>query len=411
MDKEHSKPELLSVDQALELLLARAQPVGETEPVKTPSALGRVLAEPLHAGADVPGWDNSAMDGYALRVADLRPGAAPGLRISQRIPTGTMGGPLAAGTAARIFTGAPVPAGADAVVMQERCSRNGDRVVVNAEVRAGENIRRAGEDVRKGEMILDPGVRLLPQHLALAASSGYARLPVYRTLKVAILSTGDELVPTGESLEPGKIHDSNRHCFLGLLAALGCEVADYGLVPDRLEATREALIEASSNSDLILTSGGVSVGEEDHVRAAVESLGSLHLWRVAIRPGKPLAFGEAGGVPFFGLPGNPVAMFVTFCIFVRPYILARQGRRDLMPQAMHVPAGFSRDKPYKTREFMRARLSTDTSGEDRLQLYHSRSSGVLSSLTWADGLAVLKENSTIEEGDRIAYLPFSTLLY
>jgi len=405
-----SKPELLSVDDALELLLTQALPLTEVVQVNTAEALGRVLARDLQADADVPGWDNSAMDGYALRVADMQAEPPTRLWVSQRIATGRVGTALEAGTAVRIFTGAPVPAGADTVVMQEHCSRDGEYVEINVSSPVGKNIRRAGEDVRQGDLILQAGVRLLPQHLGMAASSGFGRVPVYRPLKVAILSTGDELVPADTALGPGQIHDSNRHCFLGLLAALGCRVEDLGLIPDRLDATREAIEKAAASADLVLSSGGVSVGEEDHVKAAVEALGRLQMWRVAIRPGKPLAFGEIGGVPFFGLPGNPVAMFVTFCIFVRPFILACQGRNDILPRCLHVPAGFSRDRVEKSREYMRARMCEDAHGTNQLQLYHSRSSGVLSSLTWADGLAILKENTVIQEGDCVDYLPFSTLL-
>ncbi len=410
--KNSSPPvsDLLSVDDTLDLLLSRVVVVNEYEHLNTPAALGRTLAKELRANADVPGWANSAMDGYALLAADMGSGPETCLRVSQRIVAGGVGETLEAGTAARIFTGAPMPPGADAVVMQERCIRNGDEVVIKGRVNTDDNVRHAGEDVRCNDLILEPGVCLLPQHLGLAASSGYARIPVYRRLRVAIISTGDELVPAGEPLGPGKIHDSNRHCFLGLLAALGCEVVDYGLVADQLDATCDVIAEASENTDLIVVSGGVSVGEEDYVKAAVERLGRLQFWRVAIRPGKPLAFGEVGGVPFFGLPGNPVAMFVAFCIFVRPFILASGGRRDIQPHTMHVPAGFSREKPDSRREFMRARLHVNAAGVDELQLYHSRSSGVLSSLTWADGLAVLKENCTIKQDDLVEYLPFSSLL-
>jgi len=411
MNSAPSSSDLLAVDDTLELLLSQAVAVGEYQQVKTPLALGRTLAKELHAGADVPGWANSAMDGYALRVADMGCGPQTTLRVSQRISAGSVGAPLEPGTAARIFTGAPIPTGADAVVMQERCSRSVDSVVIRGQVFADDNIRHAGEDVRKGDLILQPGIRLLPQHLGLAASSGFAEVSVYRPLRVAILSTGDELVAAGEPLAAGQIHDSNRHCFLGLLAALGCEVVDYGLVADNLEVTGEVLAKAAQNADLVLASGGVSVGEEDHVKGAVESIGRLQFCRVAIRPGKPLAFGEVGGIPFFGLPGNPVAMFVAFCIFVRPFIVASQGRLDVAPRRMPVAAGFDRDRADTRREFRCARLCRNEAGVDELQLYHSRSSGVLSALSWADGLAELKENRTIKYGDYVDYLPFSSLLY
>jgi molybdopterin molybdotransferase len=400
---------LLSYEQAVERLLTAAQPLTETEPVALQAALGRVLAAPLVSVIDVPGWDNSAMDGYALRAADA---AAPGVRlaVSQRIPAGAAPRPLASGTAARIFTGAPIPEGADAVVMQEACSADADGVTVNAAVQPGDNVRRRGEDIAAGAEILPAGTRLQPQHIGLAASVGVAELAVYRRLKVALFASGDELVMPGEPLPPGAIYNSNLFTATGLLQALGCEVIDLGIVEDTLEATMAALRRGAAEADMVIASGGVSVGEEDHVKPAVQRLGSLDLWRIAIRPGKPVAFGHVDGTPFLGTPGNPVSLFVTFLLFARPFLLKRMGAVDWLPKALQVSAGFAWPRPDKRREFHRARLEHDQEGRLVVQVHPSRSSGVLSSVAWADGLVVIPEGQAVERGDVVDYLPFAELL-
>jgi len=403
---------LLSVEEALGLLLAHARPIEGTEPVPIMEGLGRVLAEPLYSAIDVPGWDNSAMDGYALRAADLVPTGGL-LRVAQRIPAGAAGKPLEPGTAARIFTGAPVPQGADTVVIQEVCSTQGDSVQVPVDVRAGANIRRAGEDIAAGSEVLAAGTRLAPQHLGLAASVGVPEIAVYRRLRVAVFSSGDELVMPGDPLGPGQIYNSNRFTLRGLLAAMGCEVTDLGIVEDTLEATVETLSKAAREADLILASGGVSVGEEDHVKPAVERLGSLDLWRVAIRPGKPLAFGHIGvrRTPFIGAPGNPVSLFVTFCLFARPFIRRLQGMEEVVDaQTFRVRAGFEWTKPAERREFLRGRLAPAADGEPEVTLYPSRSSAVLSSVVWANGLVVVPEGQVLKKGDWVSFLPFSELL-
>ncbi len=321
---------LLSFDEALARLLAGARPPAETEVVDTLAAGGRVLAQGQVSSLDVPPLDNSSMDGYALRCADV---PAPGtrLRLAQRIPAGSVGAPLAAGSTARIFTGAPIPPGADAVVMQELVEHHGGEVTINHVPHAGEWIRRAGEDIRAGAEILAAGSRIGPQQAGLAASVGLARLPLFRRVRVAVFFTGDELVMPGEPLPAGAIYNSNRYLLRGLLDRLGCEVTDFGIVPDKLDATRGVLREAAAGHDLIVTSGGVSVGEEDHVKPAVQAEGALELWKIAIKPGKPLAFGRVGaegrGASFIGLPGNPVSSFVTFLLLVRPFILRLQGVR------------------------------------------------------------------------------------
>ncbi|HUX63881.1 gephyrin-like molybdotransferase Glp [Sulfuricella sp.] len=400
---------MLSADEALSFLLARVRPANKTEQIATSDALGRVLAERLTSAVNVPPLDNSAMDGYAVRIADLM-NASTRLRVTQRIPAGTVGQPLEAGQAARIFTGAPVPAGCDAVVMQEYCGVEGNTVTVSKHPKTGENIRRSGEDIAAGAEILPAGIRLRPQEMGLAASVGIATLLVYRKLKVATFFTGDEIVMPGESLKPGQIYNSNRFVLTGLLQALGCEVIDLGIVPDDFTATVKVLETATAGADLIITSGGVSVGEEDHVKAAVEAVGKLDLWKIAIKPGKPLAFGEVGTVPFIGLPGNPVSAFVTFCLFVRPFILRSQGITAAVPQAFSLKADFDWLKPDKRREFLRARLHTAENGEVEVQLYPHQGSGVLTSTVWADGLVEVQEGTPIQRGETVKFLPFSGLL-
>lgn len=402
-------PALKPLEEALDLLLSHARAVGQSEQVELGDALGRVLAEPLLSQVTVPPWDNSAMDGYAVRAADVTPGVV--LPVSQRIPAGASGEPLQPGTAARIFTGAPVPEGADAVVIQEVCCSVEGGVQINQGIEAGANIRRAGEDTQEGQQVLPAGTRLGPQHIGLAASVGFARLPVYRRLKVALFSSGDELVHPGEPLGPGQIYNSNEYTLTALLQALGCEVQTLGIVQDTFDATCQALSEAAASADLVMSSGGVSVGEEDHLKPAVEKLGSLDLWKIAIRPGKPLAFGHIDGTPFIGTPGNPVSLFVTFCLFARPFILKQMGVQEgLLPTPLQARIDFDWPQPDKRREFARARLALDERGEARVSIFHSRSSGVLSSTAWANGLAILPENTALSQGDLVAFLPYSELL-
>lgn len=403
-------PELKSLEEALALILDRAVPVTETEEVYLPSALGRVLAETVTSRVTMPPWDNSAMDGYAVNNADL---TGPGVRlpVSQRIPAGVSGVPLESGTAARIFTGAPVPENADTVVMQEVCESEGDAVVIMKAPSPGANIRRAGEDTREGDQVLATGVRLQPQHLGLLASLGVDKVRIYRRVKVAVFSSGDELVMPGTPLAPGQIYNSNEYTLEALLRNIGCEVVNLGIVEDTLEATCDALQEAAGQADLVMASGGVSVGEEDHIKPAVEKLGTLGLWKIAIRPGKPLAFGHIGKTPFIGTPGNPVSLFVTHCLFARPFILKSQGvSGDLSPAAVMARVNFDWTRPDKRREFARGRLELDDQGEPWVSVHHSRSSGVLSSLAWANGLAVLPESKPLSKGDLVRFLPFNALL-
>ena len=400
---------MLSFEQALEKLLSAAQAVEEVRSLPLTAAAGRVLAAPQQSTVAVPPLDNSAMDGYAVRLADI---SALGvcLPVSQRIPAGTVGTTLQAGTAARIFTGAPIPAGADAVIMQELCEHGENGVVINHLPRANENIRRAGEDIAVGDQILKPGIKLRPQDIALAASAGLPELPVYRRLRVGVFFTGDELVQPGEPLPPGAIYNSNRYALRALLEGLGCEVRDLGTVPDNFEATRDALRRAAADNDLIVTSGGVSVGEEDHVKPAVEAEGQLDMWKIAIKPGKPLAFGEVrrdgGKAWFIGLPGNPVSAIVTFMIMVRPFILRLQGVADVTPRAFNLRADFDWLRPDVRAEFLRARMNENGG----VELHPNQGAGVVTSLCWGDGLVLNKPGLAINKGDSVRFVPFSELL-
>ncbi|WP_251367768.1 gephyrin-like molybdotransferase Glp [Polynucleobacter sp. JS-JIR-II-b4] len=410
-----TKPPMLTAQQALDHLLSHAQTVGESEKVAMQAALGRVLAENVNSLVDVPPLDNTAMDGYAVRSADT---ATPGktLKIAQRIPAGSMGAPLESGTAARIFTGAPVPPGADAVVMQEDCSLEGEggQVIINITPTAGQWIRRKGEDLTAGKTALTAGAFLRPQELGVAASAGLTHLSVKRRVKVAAFFTGDELALPGEPLKPGGIYNSNRDTLLACLKSLGCDATDLGIVPDRLDATRDALRKASKDHDLIITSGGVSVGEEDHIKPAVTAEGRLDLWQIAIKPGKPLAFGAVrksddpkdGEAWFIGLPGNPVSSFVTFLLFVRPFILKLQGREARLPQSYFMRADFDWLKADRRNEFLRVKLNSNGG----LDLFPNQSSGVLTSASWGDGLVDCPPNQPIKAGDLVKYIPFDALL-
>jgi molybdopterin molybdotransferase len=396
---------MLSVDEALELLLSSAKTVDGREMVSTLAAAGRVLAADQRSDIDVPPLDNTSMDGYAVRAADCRGGAR--LRIAQRIAAGDVGQTLEPGTAARIFTGAPIPPGADAVVMQEVCTVEGDEVIVQEPPRVGQWIRRVGEDIRAGSTILETGCRLRPQEAGLAASVGLATLPVYRRMKVAVFSTGNELIMPGDPLPKGAIYNSNRYTLHGLLQALGCEIVDLGIVPDTLAATREAFRAAAAGNDLIITSGGMSVGEEDHVKPAVEAEGRLDMWRIAMKPGKPLAFGRVGEAAFVGLPGNPVSTLVTFMLFVRPFILRCQGARAVAPQSYAMRADFDWPQPDVRREYLRVRVN----GAGGLDLFPNQSSGVLTSAVWGDGLVEVAPRKPIAQGYTVRFLPFAEMLH
>jgi molybdopterin molybdotransferase len=413
---------LKSLDEALAELLAQVQGLQQTELVSTFDADGRVLAQAVTSSLHVPPQDNSAMDGYAVRCSDLGSGAL--LKVSQRIPAGNAGSALQAGTVARIFTGAPIPVGADAVVMQEDCefvqsdnSNSIGNVRVHAAPKLGQWIRRAGEDVARGAVVLQKGERLTPASLGLAASIGLAQLQLVRQPKVALFSTGDELVMPGdiapENMPAGSIYNSNRFFLRALLKRLGCEVTDMGIVPDNLEATKAALRSAAEGHDLILTSGGVSVGEEDHIKPAVTALGELNLWQIAIKPGKPFAYGKVNNAVnsthFIGLPGNPVSSFITFLVLVRPFILKLQGVENTTStatQSIAVKADFTWAKADKRREFLR--VKRNSSGG--LDLFPNQSSGVLTSAVWGDGVVDNPAGQTIAVGDMVQFVSFAELL-
>lgn len=404
----------MPLDEALARLLAQALPRVETEEVSTFEADGRVLAQDVVSGLTVPPRDNSSMDGYAVRVADCGAAAAE-LVVAQRIPAGTVGTPLLAGTAARIFTGAQIPEGADAVVMQEDTTALPEdgglgRVRIDVPPMAGQWIRRAGEDVAAGDVVLAQGTRLTPAALGLAASVGMDRLQVARRPRVVLLSTGDELVMPGEvapeAMKPGAIYNSNRFFMRALLTRLGCEVTDLGIVPDRRDATIEALRTAAAHNDLIVTTGGVSVGEEDHIKAAVQALGELQLWSLSMKPGKPFAYGRIGRAHVTGLPGNPVSSFLTFLLLVRPFLLTLQGATRVAPQPVPMRADFDWPRADRRREFLRARRNA----AGGLDLFPNQSSGVLTSTVWGDGVIDTPAGQAFRAGDLVQFIGFDTLL-
>ncbi len=424
------RPGLMSLEDALSRLLGAAEPLPGQEELSTLEADGRVLAQDIRSALDVPGFDNSSMDGYAVNSAEVAAAAAAGqaLPVSQRIPAGHFGPVLQPGSVARIFTGAPVPEGADAVQMQEEAEVQPDGSVrlLQAPI-PGQFIRRRGEDIRQGEVVLKAGTRLGPAELGLAASLGLAALPVRTRPRVALFSTGDELVMPGEvapqDMAPGAIYNSNRYFLAVLLRRLGCEVSDLGIVPDRRDATLAALQQAAASHDLIVTSGGVSVGEEDHVKPAVQQLGGRDLWQIAIKPGKPFAQGwiaregDTGRCHFVGLPGNPVSSFVTFLLLVRPLLLRLQGitggqgvesrsGADGLPPALALPAHFDWPRADRRREFLRVRRNA----AGGLDLFPNQSSGVLTSVAWCDGLVDLPAGQTVARGDRVNFHPLAALL-
>ena len=407
-----SQPSALTpIDEALSFLLASVAPCCEAEVVALLCASGRILSHSITAPLSVPPMANSAMDGYALRSADSVDPERD-LAVSQRIAAGQLGARLEAGTAARIFTGAPLPAGADAVVMQENCERRGEGIRVNKAVLPNENVRPIGADIKAGSTVFAQGRRLRPQDIGALASLGLTEVSVTRKLRVALMTTGDELQRPGSALLPGQIYDSNFATLTALLTGLHVDIVDCGRVGDTLAATRDALLDAAGRADCVITTGGVSVGEEDHVRAAIEQLGTIDLWKLAVKPGKPFAFGkitsEGESCQFFGLPGNPVSAFVTFALVVRPALLALQGATPASPHSFSVRSGFSRDKGGPRQEYLRAVLEQAPEGLVATPL-RNQSSGVALSLSRSDGLLIVPPSVGVSQGEILQFIPFSEL--
>lgn len=404
-----SKSELTPLDVAIDTLLQKLPTIEEQETVGLLNANGRILAEDCVAEINVPSQANSAMDGFAIRSEDLGKEAGT-LRVSQRIAAGELGTQLNTGEAARIFTGAAVPPGADAVVMQENCSLQDGQLTVLKRVERGENLRQAGEDIAAGTRLFQAGHRLRPQDIGLLAAIGKGEVEVKRNLKVALMTTGDELVQPGTPLKPGQIYNSNYYMLCSLLNALNVQVIDVGIIGDDFDSTRAALAEAAAVADCVISTGGVSVGEEDHVKAAVEAQGSLELWKLAIKPGKPLACGKIAGTQFFGLPGNPVSAFVTFALVVRPCLLRMLGCLNPFAQRFKLNAGFVAAKTGERQEFMRCLIVEDTQAGLQLRPFDNQSSGVGTSLSNTAGLAIIPPYTSVAIGDSLEFIPFSEIL-
>lgn len=401
---------LVPVDEAIRHLLDQAPPSPPVQWIALDLALARVLASDVLCPMNLPAWDNSAMDGYAVRAADV-PAAGGALALSGRIAAGDgPDEPLQTGQAVRIFTGAPLPPGADTVVPQESCRVEDGRVWLPA-VNRGDHVRKEGEERRQGDCLLKAGMRLRAQELGLLAGAGVAKVEVFRPLQVGLLSSGDELREPGETLAPGQIYNSNRHTLAALLRGWGFEVHDFGVMPDQLQASRQALRLAAAECDVLLTSGGVSVGEEDHLKQAIAALGNIDLWRLAIQPGKPLAFGDVEGKPWIGLPGNPSAALITALIVVRPFLFRAQGVGDVQPVPLRVPAGFDWLKRNRRRQYLRARLMTDATGHLCVELHPQQSSAMLTAACWADGLAVVECEAQVHKHEPVMYLPFAGLMH
>lgn len=400
------QPGIMSLEQARARLLTQANCRVEREVIPLAEASERILAQAIYAAVDVPPADNSAMDGYAVRLSDLDPESETSLVIAQRVPAGVSPLPLAECSVARIFTGAEIPAGADAVVMQEQVRLEGDHVIISAGVREKQNIRPQGQDIAAGSLVLEAGERLTPVALGVLASVGVSEVEVYRPLRVAILSTGDELVEPGYPLAPGQIYNSNLYLLQGLVKSLGMQVVRQGLVADDRQSTETALSQAANNADLILTTGGVSVGEEDHVKAAIEKLGQLDLWKVNIKPGKPFAAGSVMGVPLYALPGNPGSALITFALLALPCLLKAQGVAVKSPFSLPVKAGFSRTRVQSRDEYLR--VGCDTTGVAKP--WGNQSSAMLSSLLYTNGLMRIPAGTLVEEGQPIEFFPLAMLL-
>ena len=402
---------LMSADDALSFLIDSVCVTAMTEAVSLDDSLGRILASDIHSTINVPGFDNSAMDGYTIALNDTQVAQENlSFDVVDRIAAGSTGNDLKIGNAARIFTGAPIPNGANTVVMQEECTLSEDKsqITVKRAINLNENIRPTGNDILKDNVILSSGRQIKPQDISLAASVGVGELVVFKKIKVGVFFTGDELVEPGNPLTPGKIYNSNRYALVALLKQVGCDVINLGNIEDKLDATCEALEALESQCDLIMTTGGVSVGEEDHVKPAVEKLGELNLWKIRMKPGKPLAYGKVKQTPFIGLPGNPVSSFVTFCIFSLPFIKKMQGNSNYESKILKVKTNFDCKRAKPRREYARVRI--DHSTETPLaNLFPKQGSDVMSSVVWADGIIEIPENTTFETGTILNYYSMSEL--
>ncbi|MEN8670696.1 MAG: gephyrin-like molybdotransferase Glp [Ketobacter sp.] len=402
------KPGLMPVEVALERLLQTVEVTTATETLPLAGSLGRVLAQDVVSSVAVPPADNSAMDGYCMRFQDYQ--ADRRYTVSQRIPAGAAPEELLPGTVARIFTGAELPCNADTVIMQEDVTATEAGVCIDEAPKPGQNVRPAGQDIAQGQVVLAAGARLRAQELGLLASIGVAEVCVYKALRVAILSTGDELVEPGNPLHKGQIYNSNRYTLLGLLQGLGLEILDLGVIPDDVAQTEAALIRAASEADVVISSGGVSVGEEDHIKSVLEKLGQLEFWRLAIKPGKPFTYGTIMQTPFLGLPGNPAAVFVTFALLCRPWLLKKQGAMQWLPDEIRVPAAFSVGKPAGRQNYLRARLIS-SGGRQVVEMYPNQSSGILFSASWGNGFAIIPPGEVVAEGELVRFLPYDFILH
>jgi molybdopterin molybdotransferase len=401
---------LRTVESALQIFREHVKPVTDIQRVPVRDALGAVLAEDVRSTLNVPPENSSAMDGYAINTGDLVPGQRTRLKVSQAVFAGYESQPFEPGTAVRIFTGGQVPVGANAVVMQEDCEVDGDTVLLPETVKPSNNVRLQGQDIKQDSVVLTRGQKLHPQHLGLLASVGVTEVAIYRRLKVAVLSTGDELVDPGTELAPGQIYNSNRFIMAGLIERLGFEFIDGGIVPDDLEITKAKLSDAAAQADVVITSGGVSVGDADYVKPAVDELGRLDVWNMAMKPGKPVAFGHIAGTPFFGLPGNPVSVFVGFLVLIRPFLQASQGMDWPEPLHWKIPADFSRKRSGVRQEYLRVRMVQNAQGEPMLESFHTQDSGVLRSTAFSDALAIVPPHTEVKPGDKLDTLLLDELL-
>ena len=402
---------LMSADDALAFLIDSAVVLSETEISTLDNSIGRILAKDIRSKINVPGFDNSAMDGYTIALDENNLGEInQTFNVVDRIAAGSTGNELKKGNAARIFTGAPIPPGANTVIMQEECqlSEDGSKITITRAIKLNENIRPTGNDILQKDVILSAGKKIEPEDISLAASVGIGELEVFKKLKVGVFFTGDELVEPGNSLTPGKIYNSNRYALVALLNKAGCDVINLGNIKDNFDSTCDALENLSRECDLIMTTGGVSVGEEDHVKPAVEKLGSINLWKIKMKPGKPLAYGQVKNIPFIGLPGNPVSSFVTYCIFALPFIKKMQGNSHFETKVIKVKSNFDCKRAKPRREYARVRI--DYSSEIPLaKLYPKQGSDVMSSVVWADGFIEIPENTTFDSGTILNYYPLSEL--